>query len=229
MTTREQELDQVLLNLVGTIALGRFAGKSGAALVDAVEEHLPELCRLRGEVWLEAQAWTLEAVAQRHGWAMVGVFADEGIGGRHGREKRPAFDKVLQGVARREYDVVAAWSVDGLGRSLRHLLDFLGELKAKGVDLYLHQQGVDTGTPAGDALYQMLGVFAEFERAIIVQRVHAGLARARALGRRLGRPLRLIDTGLARRLLSEGESLRQVALALEVPASTLSSRLSKKP
>jgi DNA invertase Pin-like site-specific DNA recombinase len=138
-------------------------------------------------------------------------------------------DKVLQGVARREYDVVAAWSVDGLGRSLRHLLDFLGELKAKGVDLYLHQQGVDTGTPAGDALYQMLGVFAEFERAIIVQRVHAGLARARALGRRLGRPLRLIDTGLARRLLSEGESLRQVALALEVPASTLSSRLSKKP
>ena len=71
------------------------------------------------------------------------------------------------------------WSVDRLGRSLQHLLSFLAELKAKGIDLYLHQQGADTSTPAGKALFQMLGVFAEFERAMIVERVQAGLRGAR--------------------------------------------------
>jgi DNA invertase Pin-like site-specific DNA recombinase len=92
-------------------------------------------------------------------------------------------------VARREVDLVAAWSVDRLGRSLQDLLAVLGELHAKGVDLYLHRQGVDTTTPAGRALFQMLGVFAEFERAMIVERVNAGLARARDKGTRSGRPI----------------------------------------
>ena len=92
-------------------------------------------------------------------------------------------------VARREVDLVAAWSVDRLGRSLQDLLAVLGELHAKGVDLYLHRQGVDTTTPAGKALFQMLGVFAEFERAMIVERVKAGLARARDKGTRSGRPI----------------------------------------
>ncbi len=90
-----------------------------------------------------------DAVAQRHGWTVVGVFADEGISGKNGRDKRPGFDRLLQGITRRDFDIVAVWSVDRLGRSLRHLLDFLGELKAKGVDLYLHQQGVDTRIPRG--------------------------------------------------------------------------------
>lgn len=81
-----------------------------------------------------------------------------------------------------------SWSVDRLGRSLQHLLEFLGEIHAKGVGLYLHQQGVDTTTPAGKALFQMCGVFAEFERAMIQERVKAGLDRARAQGKRLGRP-----------------------------------------
>ena len=84
--------------------------------------------------------------------------------------------------------MVAAWSVDRLGRSLTDLLGVLQELHAKGVDLYLHQQGLDTSTPSGRAMYQMLGVFAEFERAIIRERVMAGLARAKAEGTRLGRP-----------------------------------------
>jgi DNA invertase Pin-like site-specific DNA recombinase len=109
----------------------------------------------------------LEAVVKRHSWKIVEVFTDQGISGRNGREQRPAFDRLLQGVMRKDFDIVAAWSVDRLGRSLQHLLSFLAELKAKGIDLYLHQQGVDTSTPAGRALFQMLGVFAEFERAMI--------------------------------------------------------------
>ena len=81
-----------------------------------------------------------------------------------------------------------AWSVDRLGRSLQDLIGFLAEIHALRVDLYLHQQGIDTTTPAGKALFQMMGVFAEFERAMIQERVRAGLARARANGKVLGRP-----------------------------------------
>jgi hypothetical protein len=95
---------------------------------------------------------------------------------------------LIKAVTRREIDLVAAWSVDRLGRSLQDLVGFLGEVHGSGVDLYLHRQGIDTSTPAGKALFQMMGVFAEFERAMIQQRVSAGLARARAAGKVLGRP-----------------------------------------
>ena len=90
---------------------------------------------------------------------------DQGISGAKGRDKRPGLDKLLQAVARKEFDMVAAWSVDRLGRSLIDLVGILQEFHAKHVDLYLHQQGIDTTTPSGKAMFQMMGVFAEFERA----------------------------------------------------------------
>src|SRR6516225_3841324 len=136
---------------------------------------------------VENQQRELQAVAERHGWNVVAVFTDAGISGTKGRDKRPGYDELCRGIARREFDQVAAWSVDRLGRSLQELVGLLGELHAKGVDLYLHQQGIDTGTPAGKAMFQMMGVFAEFERAMIVERVKAGLSRARSQGKRLGR------------------------------------------
>src|ERR1700757_5048513 len=139
------------------------------------------------EQTVDNQQRELEAVAERHGWNVVAVFTDVGISGSKGREKRPGYDCLCRGIARREFDQVAAWSVDRLGRSLQDLVAFLGEMHAKGVDLYLHQQRIDTGTPAGKALFQMMGVFAEFERAMIVERVKAGLSRARSQGKRLGR------------------------------------------
>jgi DNA invertase Pin-like site-specific DNA recombinase len=103
---------------------------------------------------------------------------------RESQWPRRALDALLKSVARREVDMVAAWSVDRLGRSLTDLLDFLRELHAKGVDLFLHQQGLDTSTPSGRAMFQMMGVFAEFERSMIRERVLAGLARAKDHGRR---------------------------------------------
>ena len=115
------------------------------------------------------------------------TYEDAGVSGVKGREERPGYDKLMKAVARREIDMVAAWSVDRLGRSLTHLLSFLTELHGKGVDLFLHQQGLDTTTPSGRAMFQMLGVFAEFERAMIRERVMTGLARARAEGKQLGR------------------------------------------
>ena len=136
----------------------------------------------------ENQLRELRAAIARHGWTIVAEYVDRGISGGKGRRDRPCFDALLRGVARREFDLVAAWSVDRLGRSLQDLVGFLGDLQSKKVDLYLHQQGLDTSTPSGKAMFGMLGVFAEFERAIIQERVKAGLARARAKGTTLGRP-----------------------------------------
>jgi len=136
----------------------------------------------------ENQRLELAAVASRAGWEIIDIYEDQGISGAKGRDQRPAFDRLLKDAARRRFDLIAAWSVDRLGRSLQHLVGFLEDVHQLGVDLYLHQQGIDTTTPAGKALFQMLGVFAEFERAMIRERVHAGLNRARAQGKRLGRP-----------------------------------------
>ena len=129
----------------------------------------------------------LKAVAKRSGWQVVKVFEDAGISGAKGRDQRPGLDAMMKGVNAREFDMVASWSVDRLGRSLTDLLGILQGLHEKGVGLFLHQQGLDTTTTAGKAMFQMLGVFAEFERGIIRERVNAGLARARANGVKLGR------------------------------------------
>jgi DNA invertase Pin-like site-specific DNA recombinase len=141
------------------------------------------------EQTVENQRLELNAVAQRHGWAVAGTFEDAGVSGAKGRDKRSGLDALLKAVARREVDIVAAWSVDRLGRSLQDLVGLLGELHAKRVDLYLHQQGIDTTTPASKALFQMLGVFAEFERAIIIERVRSGLARAVEKGTKSGKAI----------------------------------------
>jgi len=135
----------------------------------------------------ENQQRELHAVVERNGWTIAAEYVDHGISGAKGRKERPQFDALLRAVARREVDVVAAWSVDRLGRSLQDLVGFLSDLQAKNVDLYLHQQALDTSTPSSKAMLGMLGVFAEFERSIIQERVKAGLARARAKGKTLGR------------------------------------------
>ena len=116
------------------------------------------------------------------------IYRDNGISGAKGRDKRPGLDAALKDAIRGRYGVLMAWSVDRLGRSLPDLLATLQELHSAGVDLYLHRQAVDTRTPAGKALFQMLGVFAEFERAMIQERVKAGVARAKAHGIKFGRP-----------------------------------------
>jgi DNA invertase Pin-like site-specific DNA recombinase len=158
----------------------------------------------------------------RHGWRIVAEYVDLGISGAKDRHGRPGLDALLNGVARREFATIAAWSVDGLGRSLQDLVTLLGEVHAKSVDLYLHEQGIDTTTPAGKALFQMVGVFAEFERAMIRERVNAGLARARASGKQLGRP-RVGDTIEAeiRKALEAGKGMRKVARDVQVGTSTV--------
>lgn len=133
------------------------------------------------------QRLELEKVAVKSGWQIVQVYEDAGISGSKGRDKRPALDAMLKAATKRKFDVMMAWSVDRLGRSLQDLVSTMNELNSVGVDMYLHQQAIDTGTPSGRAMIQMCGVFAEFERAMIVERVNAGLSRAKQQGKVLGR------------------------------------------
>ena len=188
---------------------------------------------------VENQRRELEAVAARHGWEIVETFMDAGISGAKGRDKRPGFDSLLKGIARREFDMVAAWSVDRLGRSLQDLIGFLSDLRAKSVDLYMHQQALDTSTPSGRAMFQMLGVFAEFERSMIVARVKAGLARAKAHPRsaerlarfkagkitqlKFGRPSSMTPAKerTAREMLTQGVGVGKTARQLGVGTGTI--------
>ena len=168
---------------------------------------------------VENQLRELRAVAERNKWEIVEEFTDEGVSGSRGRDKRPAFDALCKGIARRDFDAVCAWSVDRLGRSLQHLVMFLEELRAKDVGLYLHKQGLDTATPAGRMLFQMIGVFAEFERAIITERIMAGLARSTKRSGRPPVPRETVAAVLAAR--GNGMTVREIAASLNVARSTV--------
>lgn len=175
-----------------------------------------------GEQTTENQRRELEGVVRHAGWEIVGVYEDHGISGAKGRDQRPEFDRLCQDATARKFDLIAAWAVDRLGRSLADLVGFLSELHALGIDLYLHQQRLDTTTPAGKAMFQMMGVFAEFERGMIRERVKAGLARAAISGRKGGRP-RIDDSKEAqiRESLSKGTGIRRIAADLGVGVSVV--------
>ena len=129
-------------------------GGISAADIPVMQKHVALYVRCSTEEQTtENQVRELRVVAERHGWIVSDVFDDAGISGGVAREDRPAMKRLLRAVARREVDMVAAWSVD--------LLGFLAELHSKKVGLYLHQQGLDTSTPAGRAMFQMLGLFAD--------------------------------------------------------------------
>lgn len=174
---------------------------------------------------VENQLRELIVCADKNEWEIVVQFKDEAISGAKGRDQRPGLDALMKGIARKDFDLVAAWSVDRLGRSLPDLLTLLNDMHAKGIDLYLHQQGLDTSTPSGKAMFQMMGVFAEFERAMIQERVKAGLARARAQGKKLGRPKSITSETEAAILYarSQGKGIRKIAKEIGVGVGTVQS------
>jgi DNA invertase Pin-like site-specific DNA recombinase len=168
------------------------------------------------------QRLALEAVAAQRGWSIVAIYKDAGISGAKGRDKRPGLDKLLSDATRARFDVVMAWALDRLGRSLADLIGTLKELEAAHVDLFLHQQAIDTTTPAGRMFFHVTGAFAEFERDMIRSRVNAGLDRARARGVQLGRPKisGKVERAIRARLQT-GEGMLKVAKALGVGTGTV--------
>ena len=171
---------------------------------------------------IENQIRELRQVAGRRGWHVVEVYSDAGISGAKGRNGRPALDSMLKDASRRKFDVVMAWAIDRLGRSLSDLLDTIRHLEACGVDLYLDQQAIDTTTPMGKLVFQLTGAFAEFERTMIRQRIKAGLKRAIAQGVKLGRPK--IDSATERKVrnqLAKGVGILKVARSLGIGTGTV--------
>jgi DNA invertase Pin-like site-specific DNA recombinase len=170
----------------------------------------------------ENQRLELERIAERRGWTVVEVYEDFGISGAKGRDKRPALDRLLKDASRRRFDVAMAWSIDRVGRSLTDLLGTIQHLEAVGVDLYLDQQNIDTTTPTGRLLFQITGAFSEYERSIIRSRVNAGLARARAQGKRLGRrPVSADVVERTRAHLATGTGILKTAKTLGVGTGTV--------
>ena len=165
------------------------------------------------------QTQELLAFAERNGWNVDAVYSDVISGAK---EKRPELDALMKAVIRREVDVVLIWDISRLGRSLQHLLRLLEDFHAKGVDLYFHQQGIDTTTPAGKMMFQMCGAFAEFERGMIQERVKAGLAGAKAQGKKLGPPGVPTQTVTKVKELHEvGMSFRKIGRELGIHHATV--------
>jgi DNA invertase Pin-like site-specific DNA recombinase len=157
---------------------------------------------------VENQVQALRQIAERRGWQVVEQYSDAGISGSKGRDGRPGLDQMLKDAQRRSLDVVMAWAIDRIGRSLIDLLGTIQTLEACGVDLYLDQQSIDTTTPAGKLMFQVTGAFAEFERSMIRQRVTAGLKRA-------------VEQNRVRELLRSGVGINTTARKVGVGTGTV--------
>ena len=166
----------------------------------------------------EMQLAELREYAGRRGWQIVEEFTDQGVSGC--RESRPALNRLMSDACRRRFDAVLVWKIDRFGRSLKHLVNALAELAALGVAFISLRDNLDLSTPSGRLMFQIIGAMAEFERALIQERVCADIRNARAKGRRLGRPRVIVDASRVAALRARGNSWSQVQAELGVSKGT---------
>ena len=169
---------------------------------------------------IDNQLNVLREIAKLKGYEIVREYADEGISGAKGREERKGFDELIKDATRKKFDIILCWSVDRLGRNLSHLVTFLNEIQSVGCDLYIHQSGLDTSTPMGKMMFQLTGIFAEFERSMISERVIAGQKRSK---KKNGRPTNM-NEGLVhsiKYMREQGVGIRKIATELQVGVGTV--------
>jgi len=164
----------------------------------------------------ENQLIELREVADRNNWQIVGEYVDTGISGAKGRDKRPQFDLLIKDGIRKKYEMILAYDVSRLSRSLQDLVQFMNDLNTKGIDLFLMKNGISTDTPSGKMMFQMCGVFAEFERTMISERIKSGMQRAKKEGRSIGRKSNMNDS-----LKTSVQLLRDKGMCISRIASTL--------
>ncbi len=162
----------------------------------------------------ESQEAELKEYAARRGWEVHRVYADQGQSGA--KSSRPALDELMADCRRRKVDVVLVWKFDRFARSLRHLVSALEDFRRLGINFVSCTEAIDTSIPSGELVFQIFGAIAQFERALISERVKSGLAHARKNGTRLGRPpVRQLDRKKAEQLVAERArgkaSLRSIA------------------
>jgi len=169
----------------------------------------------------ENQLVALREVCHHQGWTIVQELTDE-VSGSKGREDRSGFDTLLKGITRGSYDICCSWSIDRIGRSMSHLVEFMNLLNSSNVDLFIHQQALNTATPEGRMIFGIFSAISEFEREIIKSRIHAGLHRARLEGKKLGRPTNVNDAVRAsvKVLREQGWSYHRIARELRIGVST---------
>ena len=172
----------------------------------------------------ENQIYFLQKIVEQNGWNLVDTYVDIGISGSKGRENRKEFDRLNKDMIRRKFTKILVWDVSRLGRSLRHLVEFLNDLNSVNCNLYIHQSGLDTSTPSGKMMFQMIGVFSEFEREMISERVKIGLERVKSKGKKLGRPKKvdLAMTDEMNKLKDIGWSYGKISSHLGVSKMTVS-------
>lgn len=153
------------------------------------------------------QTCELKEYAISRGWTIAGEYVDTASGAK---DTRPALSQLMNDAYQRKTDCVFVWKLDRFGRSLRHLVNALAELEARGVAFVSLRDNLDLGTPSGRLMFQIIGAMAEFERSLIQERVRAGLAHARAKGKRLGRPRVVVDAARIATLRAQGRSWREI-------------------
>ena len=161
---------------------------------------------------VDSQLLQLREVAQQRGYQIVAEYCDTGISGAKGRADRPSLDRMLKDAYRGKFEMVMCWDISRLGRSLSNLIEILNELQAIKVDLLFLQQGLQTDTPTGKLLFGICSSLAEFERELIRERVKAGIANAKAKGKKMGRPTLMNANVVAtiKTLREKGESVRSI-------------------
>ncbi len=174
----------------------------------------------------EMQLNELREYAARRGWQVVGEYVDVGISGA--KDSRPELNRLMGDAHQRRFDAVLVWKLDRFGRSLRHLVNALAELEALGVAFISLRDNLDLSTPSGRLMFQIIGAMAEFERALIQERVRAGLRNARAKGKRLGRPRMHLDCARIATLRAQGRSLRDIAAELGCSRSLVHKTLANR-
>jgi DNA invertase Pin-like site-specific DNA recombinase len=167
----------------------------------------------------EMQLRELREYAGRRGWETAGEYTDTGVSGS--KESRPQLNRLMADAHRRRFDAILVWKIDRFGRSLKHLVNALADLGAYGVAFVSLRDNLDLSTPSGRLMFAVIGAMAEFERALIQERVKAGLRNAQAKGKRLGRPRRVVDASRIAALRAAGASWRAIAQELGVGLATL--------
>ena len=167
----------------------------------------------------EMQLSELREYALRRGWDITQEYVDAGISGS--KESRPELNKLMADAHQRKFDGVLVWKLDRFRRSLKHLVNSLAELEARGVAFISFRDDLDLSTPSGRLMFQIIGAMAEFERGLIQERVRAGLRNAKAKGKRLGRPKRIVDLSTVARRRAAGDSWRVISRNLGVGVATL--------
>jgi DNA invertase Pin-like site-specific DNA recombinase len=165
------------------------------------------------------QTRELREYCERRGWNVVGEYVDVGISGA--KEKRPELDRLMLDGHKRRFDAVVVWKFDRFARSVSHLLRALETFRSLGIEFVSFSEQMDTSTPTGKMVFTVLGAVAELERSLIVERVKAGLRNARARGKRLGRPRRLLDTKTIAALRTQGVGWKAIARDMGIGVGTL--------